>query len=123
MQPLEHRHAAFNQAAVILGEVPDGGFVSPDQLAGVDEGSVVTTGLPQFSLRRGRRIRQQSIQQRRLPCPVAAHERDFFAADDAGGKLADDFLLAVRLTQMFDLQDVLARRPFLLEFDEWALDV
>ena len=38
-------------------------------------------------------------------------------------KSLNDLLLAVGLAQVFDFQDVLARRPLLLELDEWALDV
>ena len=108
---------------MILSEVSDGSFMSPYHLAGVDEWAVVATGLTQFGFRRGRRIRQQSVQQRSLPCPVAAHQRDFFPSRDAGGKVADDSLLVVGLIETLDLQNVFARRPLLLELDEWPLDV
>ena len=41
MQPLDGRGAVFDQAAMVLREVADRGFVSPDHFAGIDEGSVV----------------------------------------------------------------------------------
>ena len=58
-----------------------------------------------------------------FPCSVAAHEGDSFSAGDAGGEVADNFVLSVGFAQMFDFEDVFARGALLLEFDVRALDV
>ena len=97
--------------------------MAPDHLAGVNEGALVSAGLAKFGLWSSRGVGQQRIQQRGLACTVAAHERDPFATGDTGGEVLNDLVLAVRLTQMFDFQNVFARRPLLLELDERALDV
>ena len=80
MQPFERRHSFFDQRAVVLREISDGRFVSPDDLAVAQERAVVAAGLAQLSFRNGRRVGQQRIQQRRLARAVAAHQRDLFAA-------------------------------------------
>ena len=71
---------------------------------------VVAAGLAQFGFRNRRRIRQQRIQQRGLARAVAAHQRDLFAAHDAGGEAANHFGVAVRLAHAFEFQNVLARK-------------
>ena len=45
MQPLDRGHATLDQAAVVLREVANGSFMSPEDFAGVDEGSIVAAGL------------------------------------------------------------------------------
>ncbi len=108
---------------MILREVSNRSFVSPGDLALVDERPVITASLAQFGVGRRRRIRQQGIQQRGLPCAVAAHQSDFFAADNAGGEVLNDLLLAVGFAQMLNFQNVLARGTLLLEFDERPLNI
>ena len=123
MQPLQRGRAAFDEAAVVLGEISDGGFVSPNYLAGVDEGTVVTAGLAQLGFRSGRRIRQKGVHQRGLPCSVAAHQSDSFSARDAGGETANHLLITVSLAEVLDFENMFARRALLLEFDVGALYV
>src|SRR5580692_8199398 len=53
MQPLQRGHAAFDEAAMILGEVSDGGLVSPDHFSGIDERAVVAASLAQFGFGSG----------------------------------------------------------------------
>ena len=121
MQPVEHGHAAFDQAAMVLREISDGGFVSPDDFSGVDERAVVAAGLAQFGFGRGGRVREQSVDQRGLAGSVAAHEGDAFAASNAGGEVADDVVIAVGFAEVFDFENVFAGRPLLLELDIGAL--
>src|SRR5215469_7821675 len=108
---------------MILRKVADGRFVSPDHFTGVDKWASVAAGFAQFRFRGGRGIREQRVQKRGLPGTVASHERDLFAAADACGEIADDTVVVVRLPEMFDLQNVFARRPLLLELDKGPLDV
>ena len=123
MKPVENGHAAFDQAAMVLGEISDGGFVSPDHFTGIDERAIVATGFAEFGFGRGGRIRQDGIDQRGLPCSVAAHERNAFAAGDAGGEIADDFLVAVGFAQVFDFENVFSAGTLLLELDIRPCDV
>ncbi len=74
MQPLERRHSFFDKRAVVLGEISDGCFVSPDDLAAGKELAVVAAGLAQLRFRNGRRVGQQSVQQCGLAGAVAAHQ-------------------------------------------------
>ena len=45
MQPLEGGHALFDEGPVILREISDRGFVSPDDFAVIQERAVVAAGL------------------------------------------------------------------------------
>ena len=89
MQPFECCRAMLDQSSVVLREVADGGFVSPDDFSAGQERAVVAAGFTQLGFRNCRRVGQQRIQQCRLAHAVAPHERDLFAADDAGGEIAD----------------------------------
>src|SRR5579872_367115 len=123
MQPFQSRGAILDQASMILREIADGSLVSPDNLTGVDEWSVVAACLTKFRIRSRRRIRQQGIHQRGLARPVTSHERDLLAAGNARSEVANDLFLTVRFGEMFDLEDVLARGTLLFELNVWPLDV
>src|SRR5580704_14460633 len=123
MEPLQHGGAAFDQAAMVLSEISDRGFMTPNHFAAVEEWAVVAAGLAQLGFWGGRRIRQQRIYQSGLPCSVAAHERDAFATRDAGGKVANHGSVAVGLAQMFNFQNVFAGGALRFELDVGALDV
>ena len=45
MKPFEDRHSRLDQSLVILGKVPDRGLVSPNDLSGAQEWSIVTARL------------------------------------------------------------------------------
>src|SRR5579863_913094 len=102
---------------MVLREVSDRGFVSPDHFAGVEEGSVVAAGFAKFGFRRGGRVREQRVYESGLPYPVAAHESDPFAARDAGGEVTNYPLVTVRFAQVLDLENVFAGRTLLLKLD------
>ena len=68
-------------------------------------------------------VGEQALEQRGFAGAVAAHEADFFAAQDVGGKAIDDLQIAVKLCQMLELEDVLAAGAILVETDVRALDV
>ena len=53
-----------------------------------------------------------------MPCLFRPYERDLLAARDAGGEVANDVIVVVALVEMFELENVLARGPLLLELDE-----
>src|SRR5579864_43947 len=108
---------------MILREVSDRGFVPPGDFTGVDEGTVIAARFPQLGFGRGRRVRQQGVQQSRLPCSVPSHKRYLFPAGDTGREIANDLVVAVSFSEVLDFKDVLARRALLLEFDIWALNV
>ena len=74
---------------MILREVSDRNFVAPDYLAAVDWKLFVAV------VDESRSVANQRSQQRRFAGAVAAHERDFFAASDAGGEARNDFEIVV----------------------------
>src|SRR3954468_12985950 len=100
---------------MVLREVPDGGFVSPDHFSAIDEGTIVAARFSHLRFGYRGRIRQQSIQQRRLAGTVAPHKYDLFATDHTGSEAADDFGLAVRLCHTLELKNVLAGRALHLK--------
>ena len=69
------------------------------------------------------RIRQQRLEQRRLALAVAAHQANLFAARHRGAESVDDHMVAIRLANVFYLQNVLARRTQLIEANVGALNV
>ena len=48
MQPLEHGHALLDQELVVLREIADGSFMSPDNLAVVNKRAIVAAGGAKF---------------------------------------------------------------------------
>jgi len=48
MEPVERGHAACDEAAMILSEISDGGFVAPEDFSGIDERAVVAAGFAQL---------------------------------------------------------------------------
>ena len=108
---------------MVLGEVADRGFVSPDDFAVVNKRTIVAACFAQLGFRRRWGIGEQRVQQRSFSRAVASHQRDPFAPCDAGGKVANYELLVIRFPEVLDFQNVLSRRPLLLELDERALNV
>ena len=123
MEPVQSGHAACDEAAVVLSKISDGGFVAPDHFAIVDEGTVISAGLAKFGLRRGGRICEQGVDQGGLPCSVAAHQCDAFAAGDAGSEITNNFSVAVGFAEVFDFKNVFAGGTLGLELDVGACDV
>ena len=77
MEPLGDGEAVFDGRAYVLGEVADLGFVAPEDGAVVEfEVLVGEAGI----------VGEQAFEQGGLPCSVAAHETDFFAAQEVGGE-------------------------------------
>jgi hypothetical protein len=50
MKPLQHLDARLDQRLVVLGEISDSSFMTPDNFSAVDEGPVVAAGFAQFRL-------------------------------------------------------------------------
>ena len=97
--------------------------MSPDHLSFGKKLSTVAARLAQLGLGSRRRIRQQRIQQRRLSRAVASHQCNFFTANYARGKVADYSGIFVGLGNALNFQNVLARRPLLLELQEGTLNI
>src|SRR5579864_3530802 len=111
MQPFDRGGTGLDETAMILGEVADVVFVSPDHFAAINELAVVAAGFAQFGFRCGRRIRQQCIQESSLSRAVASHQRDLLATADAGAKVTNYELLVIRFAKVLDFENVLARGP------------
>ncbi len=114
MEPLGDGEAVLDGCADVLREVADLGFVAPEDGAGV-EGEVLVgeAGI----------VGEQALEQGGFAGAVAAHEADFFAAQDVGGEAVDDLVVAVELGEVLEFEDVLAAGADLVEADVGALDV
>ena len=114
MEPLGDGEAVLDGCAYVLGEVADLGFVAPEDGAGVElEVLVGEAGI----------VGEQALEEGGFAGAVAAHEADFFAAEDVGGEAVEDLVVAVELGEVLELEDVLAAGADLVEFDVGALDV
>ena len=123
MQPFKRRRACFNQSFVVLGEVSDRGFVSPDYFSVSKERAVVAAGFAQLGIRNCGRVRQQRVQHGSFSHTVAAQQRDFFSADHTRCEVSDYWSIVVGLRHTFEFQNVLARGTLLLKFQVWTGDV
>src|ERR1700760_3051275 len=97
--------------------------MSEQDLAIIDEWTVIEAGLTQLGFRRVGRAGEQSIQQSSLADAVAAHESDLLSSQHAGGEVADDLVVTISLGDTFDFQHVLAGRALLFELKEGARNV
>ena len=98
----------------ILRKVADLRFVSPEDGAGVER---------EFLVGEAGVVGQQAFEQRGFAGAVAAHETDFFAAQNIGGESVDDLVVVVELGEVLELEHVLAAGTHLVEANVRALDV
>src|ERR1017187_5704215 len=114
MEPLGNGEAVLDGGAYVLREVTDLGFVAPEDGAGVENEVLVgETGV----------VVEQALDERGFAGAVAAHETDFFAADEIGGEAVEDLVVVVEFGDVLELEDVLAAGADLVEFDVGALNV
>src|ERR1039458_10601440 len=114
MEPLGYSEAVLDGCAYVLREVADLGFVAPEDCAGVEREVLVgEAGI----------VIQETLEQGGLACAVAAHETDFFAAQDVGGEAVEDLVIAVELGDVLEFESVLAAGAELVEADIGARDV
>ena len=85
VQPLDHRGAFDDGVRMILREIADERVVPPRDRAAINRELLL--GIVNVA----RRVADQRFQQRGLPRPVAAGERDFFAARYGRGKRMNHF--------------------------------
>ena len=80
---------------MILSEIADCGFVSPNYFSCGEKRPAITAGSAEFGFRNRWRVRQQGMQERRFTSSVSAHQGDFLAAHNACGNASNDFEIAV----------------------------
>ncbi len=119
VQPFRCGRALGDRCGVVLREVADLRLVSPLHLAGVDVGLV---GL----IKSG--VGEQRLEHCGLALSVAADKHNLIAAQNGGGKVADDVLggavrLRVALVHVLELEDVLATGADHVEPEKRALDI
>jgi hypothetical protein len=68
-------------------------------------------------------VGEEALDQGGFAGAVAAHEADFFAAQNVARELVEDAFVSVALGEVFEFEDVLAGRADHVELDEGALDV
>ena len=97
-----------------MREVADLGFVAPEDRARVES---------EFLFGEAGIVGEEGLEQRGFAGAVAAHEADLLAAQQVGGEGVDDFVVAVELGDVLELEDVLAAGTNLVEFNVRAGDV
>src|SRR5579863_652731 len=114
MEPLGNREAVLDSRTYVLRKITDLRLVSPEDCAVVElEVLVGETGI----------VIEQTLEECGFACAVAAHEADFFAAQDIGREAVNDLLVAVGFGDVLEFERVLAAGPDLVEADIRALDV
>src|ERR1017187_10714080 len=114
MEPLGDREAVLDGGAYVLREIADLGFVAPEDGAGVEnEVFVGEAGV----------VGKKTLEESGFAGAVAAHEADFFAADEVGGEAVKHLVIAVELGDVPELEDMLAAGAGLVESDIRARDV
>src|ERR1017187_5932905 len=114
MEPLGNGEAVLDGGAYVLREVTDLGFVAPEDGAGVEN---------EFLVGEAGVVVEQALDERGFSGAVAAHETDFFAADEVGGEAVEHLVIAVELGDVFELEDVLAAGTNLVKTNIGARDV
>ena len=102
---------------MVLREVANRDLMAPDHDAAID------LEIPDGVLHISGGAANQRFQQRGLPRPVAAHDRDLLTARYARREAVDHLQLAVALGQPLDLQRMPARGTLDVETDVRPLDI
>src|ERR1039458_5946679 len=95
MEPLGYGEAVLDGRAYVLREVADLGFMAPEDGAGVENEVLVG---------QARIIVQEALDEGGLTGAVAAHEADFFSAEDVGGEAVEDLQVVVELGDVLELE-------------------
>ncbi len=114
MEPLGNREAVLDGRAHILWKVANLRFVSPEDGARVER---------EFLFGEAGIVCQQAFEQGGFAGAVAAHETDFFAAQNICGESVDDLVVVVDLGEVLELEHVLAAGTRLVKANIRALDV
>ncbi len=116
-EPLDGGHALGDGFAVVLRKVADGHFVAPAHFAAVDGEAAVGV------FDEAGAVADERFQQRGFAGAVAAHESDFFSADDARGKTRNHLQAIVGFFDAANFQRVAAGIPLHFKFDVRPLDI